>query len=136
MIEESLRLFPPVSIDLRYSTASAQAFPLTVSNDEHGNDIFGPRYYVPPNTLILYNILLIQRRKDLWGEDAEVFRPERWLPMLAGDEEGVHAQVGDGARRVAKNPAMFAPFHMGPRLVRFTASLPTNTTADCPTVGL
>ncbi|EIM90846.1 cytochrome P450 [Stereum hirsutum FP-91666 SS1] len=117
VIEESLRLFPPVAINLRYSTASPQALPPSVSRDVHGVDILGPRYYVPPNTLILYNILLIQRRKDLWGEDAEVFRPERWLgPASACDQDGADMQIGDGARRLAKNPAIFAPFHMGARL--------------------
>lgn len=118
VIEESLRIFPPVSINMRYSTPSAQALPPYMSS-EHGKGTFGPRYYVPPNTPILYNILLIQRRKDLWGEDAEIFRPERWLHYeSSGDEDEAVAQVGDGARRLAKNPAMFAPFHMGTRLVR------------------
>lgn len=118
MIDESLRLFPPVAIDMRYSTASAQALPPNSSRDEHGNGTSGPRYYIPPNTQILYNVLLIQRRKDLWGEDADIFRPERWLQGSTEDGDNAATQVGDGAKRVAKNPAMFAPFHMGPRLVR------------------
>lgn len=34
---------------------------------------------LPAGTNVLAGAYLIQRRKDIWGEDAEVFRPERWL---------------------------------------------------------
>lgn len=34
---------------------------------------------LPAGTNVLAGAYLIQRRKDIWGEDAEEFRPERWL---------------------------------------------------------
>lgn len=34
---------------------------------------------LPAKTNVLAGAYLIQRRKDIWGEDAEEFRPERWL---------------------------------------------------------
>ena len=55
--------------------------------------------------VVLYSVFIIQRRTDLWGEDALEFRPERWLePELI--------------KRLSENPSMFMPFHAGPRLVR------------------
>jgi cytochrome P450 len=36
-------------------------------------------------------ILAINKSKDLWGEDAEDFRPERWL-------EGLPSQVTDNVK--------------------------------------
>ncbi|KAL2022400.1 hypothetical protein VTK56DRAFT_5467 [Thermocarpiscus australiensis] len=35
--------------------------------------------FVPGGTRIAHNTLGIQRRRDIFGEDADVFRPERWL---------------------------------------------------------
>ncbi|KDN46864.1 hypothetical protein RSAG8_03941, partial [Rhizoctonia solani AG-8 WAC10335] len=42
-------------------------------------------------------------RKDLWGDDAEVFDPERWL-----DERY--------KKYVLPNPFIFLPFNAGPRI--------------------
>lgn len=35
--------------------------------------------FVPGGTRIAHNTLALQRLKAVFGEDAEVFRPERWL---------------------------------------------------------
>ncbi|KAG8924692.1 Cytochrome P450 52A3, partial [Tulasnella sp. 417] len=43
------------------------------------------------------------RRKDLWGDDADEFNPERWMDP-------------DRARRIASDPFMFLPFNGGPRI--------------------
>jgi len=40
--------------------------------------------YVPDGTKIAYCGWVVQRRKENFGEDANVFRPERWLEV---DEE-------------------------------------------------
>lgn len=34
--------------------------------------------YVKKGALVAYNVFAMHRRKDLWGDDADVFRPERW----------------------------------------------------------
>jgi cytochrome P450 len=34
---------------------------------------------VPKGTLVCYNLYAMHRRKDIYGPDAEVFRPERWM---------------------------------------------------------
>ncbi len=45
----------------------------------------------------------MQRRKDLWGDDAEEYNPERWI-----NKERVEKMVAD--------PFMFIPFSAGPRI--------------------
>ena len=82
VINETMRLFPPVPMNLRLSDNAPHAFPSSANT---------PKYFVPPNTVILYTTFLIQRRADLWGDDAHEFRPERWLEpetikRLADDE--------------------------------------------------
>lgn len=42
-----------------------------------GDTISG--HFVPGGTRIAQNALSIQRRRDIFGADADVFRPERWL---------------------------------------------------------
>ena len=38
---------------------------MTWKRDEPGQ----PDYYIPPRTRCLYSVLLMHRRKDLWGPD-------------------------------------------------------------------
>ena len=48
--------------------------------------------------------LLAHKRTDLWGPDAEAFRPERWFEPALLD-------------KVAHTPFMYSPFYGGPRVV-------------------
>ena len=34
--------------------------------------------FVPKGTMVSFSIFQLHRRKDLWGMDADLFRPERW----------------------------------------------------------
>ena len=52
--------------------------------------------HVEKGTLVLYNIYVMHRRKDLYGPDAEEFRPERWETLRPGWE--------------------YLPFNGGPRI--------------------
>jgi len=58
---------------------------------------------MPKNTVINYFPILIHRNKALWGDDADVFDPDRWL---------------DPARlaKFLANPTIFTPFNAGPRI--------------------
>ena len=38
--------------------------------------------FVPAGTEMVIGILPINRDKAIWGEDAEVFKPERWMSSL------------------------------------------------------
>jgi len=59
--------------------------------------------YMPKKTTFLYIPLLTQRNPALWGEDADVFDPERWL-----DPERL--------ARFTASPMVFTPFSAGPRI--------------------
>lgn len=91
VLNETLRLFPPVPLNER-----ATLVPVTVPTAH------GP-LYIPKGVPVIYSALLMQRRKDLWGEDADEFDPERWL------DERNKAFVAD--------PMRFVPFNAGPRIV-------------------
>jgi len=65
VIKEGLRIWPPV-IGLMAKKVPPE-----------GDTING--MYVPGGTQIGYGGFSIFRNKKIWGEDADVFRPERWL---------------------------------------------------------
>lgn len=43
--------------------------------------------HVPKGTAVLLNLIASNRNKDLWGADAEEWRPERWLGELPREVE-------------------------------------------------
>jgi cytochrome P450 len=46
--------------------------------------------YVPGGTVVAINAWVIHRRTEIWGEDVDIFRPERWLE----DEERSKKMAG------------------------------------------
>ncbi|KAI1077640.1 putative N-alkane-inducible cytochrome P450 [Whalleya microplaca] len=52
--------------------------------------------FVPRGTQVLVPLYAMQHRKDIWGEDVEEFRPERWETHRAGWE---FIPFGAGARK-------------------------------------
>jgi len=91
VINEVLRLYPPVPFNIRRSVNSTT---WTIS---------GQKYYIPADAAVPYSVMFMHRRKDLWGPDAEEFDPERWL------DERLH-------KYVTPNPFIFLPFNAGPRI--------------------
>ncbi|PVF96582.1 cytochrome P450 [Serendipita vermifera] len=71
VLNETLRLFPPVPYNIR---RSIEACPLPSPLSKMGRPL-----YMPAKSSITYIPILIQRDPDLWGEDAAEFKPERWL---------------------------------------------------------
>jgi cytochrome P450 len=65
VIKEGLRIFPPVA-SLMTKTAPP------------GGDVWNG-VVIPDGTHVGVSVWGMYRRKDLWGEDSDVFRPERWL---------------------------------------------------------
>ncbi|KAI6122911.1 cytochrome P450 [Pisolithus croceorrhizus] len=92
VINETLRLYSPVPFNLRTSTEAV------VWRGANG----GPPIYIPPNTQILFCVSFMHRRKDLWGPDADIFDPDRFL-----DER---------VKYLTSNPFIFVPFSAGPRI--------------------
>ncbi|TFK68916.1 cytochrome P450 monooxygenase CYP63 [Pluteus cervinus] len=101
VINETLRLFPPVPLNVRESRNEC-AFP-RVDPTYRDTDADARPLFVPANTTVVYLPMLMQRNPSLWGPDAEVFNPERWLKP-------------ECIANFVENPTMFAPFSAGPRI--------------------
>ncbi|KAI3452928.1 hypothetical protein Pfo_009591 [Paulownia fortunei] len=85
IINESLRLYPPLAVNERKSTKGARLGKLIL----------------PANIKINLPIIALHHDPTIWGDDAHLFKPERFL-------KGVAAATKN-------NLAAFSPFGMGPR---------------------
>ncbi|KAG8218206.1 cytochrome P450 [Butyriboletus roseoflavus] len=63
----------------------------------------GKPIFIPPNTITMYSVFLMHRRKDLWGPDADLFDPDRFLDARLN-------------KYLTPNPFIFLPFNAGPRI--------------------
>ncbi|CAN8102777.1 unnamed protein product [Discula destructiva] len=86
---ETLRLFPVVPINGRY------AFKDCTLPTGGGPDGKSP-IFIPKGSNVDYSVYVLHRRKDLWGQDADEFIPERWENRRVGWE--------------------YVPFNGGPRI--------------------
>lgn len=82
-IHEALRLFPSVPLNPKVCLQS---------------DTLPDGTYVPAGSSVWYLSYGMGRNKKIWGEDAEDFRPERWLSM-----------------ETPPTPYAYPVFHAGPR---------------------
>jgi cytochrome P450 len=62
---------------------SREAYKDTILPVGGGSDGKSP-VLVPAGSMVSFSIMAMQRRKDIWGEDAEEFRPERWEDVKPG----------------------------------------------------
>ncbi|KAL1882906.1 hypothetical protein Daus18300_000544 [Diaporthe australafricana] len=92
VVKEVLRLYPSVPVNSR------EALRLTTLPVGGGPDGKAP-ILVRPGQAVGYCVYSMHRRKDIYGEDADAFRPERW-------EEHSLKDVGWA----------YLPFNGGPRL--------------------
>lgn len=75
VVRETMRLHPAVAMTLpRYVPDDAATGPPLVLRPDDGDD--AP---VPPGTSVGMNPFVLGRNRAVWGADADVFRPERWL---------------------------------------------------------
>ncbi|KAF9261478.1 cytochrome P450 [Marasmius fiardii PR-910] len=80
---ETLRVFPPIHRVLRTTIKDALlplSTPVTCTDGSVVNEIFVPR-----NTEIVVSIVNSNRNKAIWGEDADEWKPERWLSPLPNE---------------------------------------------------
>jgi cytochrome P450 len=80
VIKEGLRIFPPlVSLASKLSPPSGVTATTSTVAD----------LFIPEGVKVAESRLMVQRRKDVFGVDANVFRPERWIEAAAaGTQEG------------------------------------------------
>ena len=104
VLNETLRLFTPLHGSIRESRDEGIILPPSDATYNRGP------MYLPPNSPVYTLPFLLQRNAALWGPDAHVYDPDRWL-----DER---------LQRMAGNPAIFIPFGAGPRNVSTSSNLP------------
>ncbi|KAK2996322.1 hypothetical protein RJ639_024944 [Escallonia herrerae] len=86
-LTETLRLYPTVPVDAKICAS---------------DDTFPDGYSVKKGDMVAYQPYAMGRMKFIWGEDAEDFKPERWL-----DKNGIFQQ---------ESPFKFTAFQAGPRI--------------------
>jgi cytochrome P450 len=69
VIHEGLRIHPPVTDEV----------PKVVPNGGDTVSVEGVEVFLPGGTNVGYCVLGLNRNKDIFGDDVNMFRPERWL---------------------------------------------------------
>lgn len=95
VLNESLRLHPAVPANSRQAVSDTT---LPVGGGKDGKS----PVFVPKGTLVSYTIYAMHRRKDLYGDDAEDFKPDRWLD--------------EGGKKGLRVGWEYLPFNGGPRI--------------------
>ncbi|KAH7863137.1 hypothetical protein Vadar_013771 [Vaccinium darrowii] len=86
-LTESLRLYPAVPVDAKICFS---------------DDTWPDGFSVRKGNMVAYQPYAMGRMKFIWGDDAEEFRPERWL-----DQNGIFQP---------ESPFKFTAFQAGPRI--------------------
>ncbi|KAJ6157474.1 n-alkane-inducible cytochrome P450 [Penicillium chermesinum] len=77
VLNEVLRLYPVVPVNSRMANKDTH---LPVGGGPDGKDPI----FVPKGNEVFYSVSTMHRRKDIYGDDAEEFRPERWEKLRPG----------------------------------------------------
>lgn len=97
VLNGTLRLYPSVPVNTR--TAER----MTVLPTGGGPDRTAP-VLIPKGSTVAYSVYAMHRRPDLYGMDAELFRPERWDEDMPMRHDATNATWG------------YLPFNGGPRI--------------------
>ena len=97
VMRETLRLYPSVAMNAR------EANKTTFLPTGGGPDGTAP-VLIPKGATVAYSTYAMHRRQDLYGMDAEIFRPERWDEDLPMNRDKTTAKWG------------YQPFSGGPRI--------------------
>ncbi|KAI9768650.1 MAG: hypothetical protein M1835_006838 [Candelina submexicana] len=105
---ESLRLYPPVPFEIKQCST-----PTTLPDNT----------YLPKDAVVVWCPWAMGRSREIWGEDAEFFNPERWLEDIVteddddneGEKRGHGVGTGKKVRLVPRSAFEFPVFNGGPR---------------------
>ena len=97
VLKETLRLYPSVPVNDR--KANKDTFLPTGGGPDRTAPVF-----IPNGATIAYSVYAMHRRADLYGMDAELFRPERWNEDMPMHKDKTNAAWG------------YLPFNGGPRI--------------------
>ena len=92
VFNEVLRLYPPVPIEIKECN-TATTFP--------------DGTWLPKGAVVMWATWALGRSKNIWGDDADDFRPERWL---------VYGEGGGGSTLKSVSSYEYPVFNAGPRL--------------------
>ncbi|KAJ3496049.1 hypothetical protein NLG97_g2952 [Lecanicillium saksenae] len=114
IMNETLRMYPPIFSLGRRSLCD------TILPTGGGADGTSP-IFVPKGCGVIYNTWAMHRRKDLYGEDADEFRPERWAEKRHGWD---YVPFGGGPRIcLGQQYALTEAMYMMVRLAQEYASI-------------
>ena len=134
VINETLRLFPPVPMNIRRAGELSVIFtrlPFLIFHLiqclAHTTTLSSPLskggpFVLPKDVSVTYAPILMQRRKDVWGDDAEDFNPDRWINPKPHNKDSATTPTSDAANAYLRdlthvaNPFAFVPFNAGPRI--------------------
>ena len=108
VVKESFRVHPATGLPLERITPAQGA---TIAGE-----------FVPGGTIVGCSAWIIHHRPEIWGEDHDEFRPERWLEC--GEEkrkvmEGHLFQFGMGSRTcIGKNISLLEVYKLVPSFLR------------------
>lgn len=108
VIQESFRMHPAPGLILEREVPP------------QGIDILGER--IPGGTIVGCNAWVLHRRPEIFGEDADEYRPERWTEASAAQLKEMKAtmfQFGAGARTcIGKNISLLEIYKLVPTFLR------------------
>lgn len=112
LLNESLRLYPVVPANSREALVDT-TLPLG-----GGPDGSAP-IFIEKGSLLSWSVYSMHRRKDYYGEDAEDFRPERWLDDPTTGKKGLRPGWE------------YLPFNGGPRICLVSRELLMKRSTAC-----
>ncbi|CAK7269045.1 hypothetical protein SEPCBS119000_003368 [Sporothrix epigloea] len=117
---EGLRLYPPIPFEIKQVEADRLTLP-------DGTDL-------SRGALVIWCSWALNRSRETWGDDADDFRPERWLTAvpLPLSSDGADASSTPAYRLSSRSASEFPVFHGGPRTClgkKMAESMAVQTTA-------